>query len=302
VPSSFVTVNGRRHLAGAAFLPTIGWFEVTLLDLSTLLPNRYLWPLIAVFLVALVVTLLVFQLAIRRRIIQPLSGLESAVKAVAEGNFAYPALRKPDNEIGRLAGHFETMAKRLEESTHNLETQVSYRTEELHRLARVDALTGLRNRRGLDEILAAEMERSRRQQTGFGLIWLDIDLFKSINDRQGHQAGDDTLCRVALWLKASVRPYDHPGRWGGDEFVVVLSPCNAETMAQIAHRVRASIEQDSRLTDTPVTVSVGAYFSHPGDTLDDILHRADQALYLAKDKGRNRVCVADHYNKESSPA
>jgi diguanylate cyclase (GGDEF)-like protein len=302
VASSFVTVNGRRHLAGAAFLPTIGWFEVTLLDLSTLLPNRYLWPLIAVFLLALVVTLLVFQLAIRRCIIQPLTGLESAVKAVTEGNFVYPALRKPDNEIGRLARHFETMAKRLEESTHNLETQVSYRTEELHRLARVDALTGLRNRRGLDEILAAEMERSRRQQTGFGLIWLDIDLFKSINDQQGHQAGDDTLCRVALWLKASVRPYDHPGRWGGDEFVVVLSPCNAETMAQIAHRVRASIEQDSRLTDTPVTVSVGAYFSHPGDTLDDILHRADQALYLAKDKGRNRVCVADHYNKESSPA
>ena len=302
VESGFVTVNGREHLAGIAFLPTIGWFEITLLDLNTLLPNRYLWPLIGVFLVALLVTLLVFQLVIRRRIIKPLTSLESAVKAVAGGSFAYPTLDKPDNEIGRLAGHFETMAERLEESTHHLETQVAYRTEELHRLARVDALTGLRNRRGLDEILAEEMERSRRQQTGFGLIWLDIDLFKGINDEQGHQAGDDILCRVALWLKASVRPYDHPGRWGGDEFVVVLSPCDAETMVQIAHRVRANIEQDSRLTDTPVTVSVGAYFSRPGDTLDEILRKADQALYLAKDKGRNQVCIADHYNNESSPA
>ncbi len=301
VESGFVTVNGREHLAGIAFLPTIGWFEITLLDLNTLLPNRYLWPLIGVFLVALLVTLLVFQLVIRRRIIKPLTSLESAVKAVAGGSFAYPTLDKPDNEIGRLAGHFETMAERLEESTHHLETQVAYRTEELHRLARVDALTGLRNRRGLDEILAEEMERSRRQQTGFGLIWLDIDLFKGINDEQGHQAGDDILCRVALWLKASVRPYDHPGRWGGDEFVVVLSPCDAETMVQIAHRVRANIEQDSRLTDTPVTVSVGAYFSRPGDTLDEILRKADQALYLAKDKGRNQVCIADHYNNESSP-
>jgi len=82
----------------------------------------------------------------------------------------------------------------------------------------------------------------------------------------------------------------------------VLSPCDAEIMVQIAHRVRASIEQDSRLTDTPVTVSVGAYFSRPGDTLDEILHKADQALYLAKDKGRNQVCIADHYNNESSPA
>jgi len=301
VESGFVTVNGREHLAGIAFLPTIGWFEITLLDLNTLLPNRYLWPLIGVFLVALLVTLLVFQLVIRRRIIKPLTSLESAVKAVAGGSFAYPTLDKPDNEIGRLAGHFETMAERLEESTHHLETQVAYRTEELHRLARVDALTGLRNRRGLDEILAEEMERSRRQQTGFGLIWLDIDLFKGINDEQGHQAGDDILCRVALWLKASVRPYDHPGRWGGDEFVVVLSPCDAETMVQIAHRVRANIEQDSRLTDTPVTVSVGAYFSRPGDTLDEILRKADQALYLAKDQGRNQVCIADHYNNESSP-
>ena len=84
-----------------------------------------------------------------------------------------------------------------------------------------------------------------------------MDYFKAINDELGHQAGDDILCRVALWLKAGVRPYDHPGRWGGDEFVVVLSPCDEETLCQIATRIRETIERDSIRTGTPVTVSVG---------------------------------------------
>jgi diguanylate cyclase (GGDEF)-like protein len=302
VESSFVTVDGRKHLAGVAFLPAIGWFEITLLDLEALLPRSYLWPLVAVFLTSLLVTLILFHLIIRSRILKPLVSLESAVEKVRGGSFALPHLEKPDNEIGRLASHFETMTDTLEHSTRELERKVAQRTDELNRLARIDALTGLKNRRGLDEALDEEIQRAKRQNTGFGLIWLDIDHFKAINDELGHQAGDDILCRVALWLKAGVRPYDHPGRWGGDEFVVVLSPCDEDTLCQIAARIRETIERDSIRTGTPVTVSVGGYLCQPGDNVDTILRQADQALYRVKQQGRNKVLITDASGQEINPA
>ncbi|MGM0952739.1 MAG: sensor domain-containing diguanylate cyclase [Pseudomonadota bacterium] len=301
VESGFVTIDGRKHLAGVSYLPAIGWFEITLLDLQTLLPMSYLWPLVAVFLVSLLVTLVLFHLIIRSKILKPVMSLEHAVERVREGRFDLPYLPKPDNEIGRLVDHFEKMTRTVHDTTRELERKVAHRTEELYRLARVDALTGLKNRRGLDEVVAEEIDRANRQDKGFGLVWLDIDNFKDINDSRGHQAGDDILCRVALWLKASVRPYDHPGRWGGDEFVVLLSPCDPATLEQIACRIRAEIEKESRRTGTPVTTSVGGYYCQPGEDLDTILHNADQALYEAKRQGRNRVCIQTENGHELYP-
>ncbi len=302
VESGFVTVDGRKHLAGVAFLPAIGWFEITLLDLNTLLPTSYLWPLVAVFLGTLLITLVLFHLIIQTRILKPIMSLEHAVEKVREGSFDLPRLDKPDNEIGWLADHFEKMTQSLGHSTRELEEKVAQRTDELNRLARIDPLTGLKNRRGLDEVLDEEIQRARRQESGFGVIWLDIDHFKSINDNLGHQAGDQILCRVALWLKAGVRPYDHPGRWGGDEFVVLLSPCDPETLGRIARRIRESVEQESRKTGTAVTVSVGGYFALPGDNSDTILRHADRALYQAKHEGRNRVCITVSEDPEINPA
>ena len=302
VESGFVTVDGRRHLVGVSHLPAIGWFEITLLDLQTLLPVRYLWPLAAVFLVSLLVTLLLFHLVIQSRILKPIISLEQAIKRVREGRFDLPYLPKPDNEIGRLVDHFEKMTHTVQDTTRELEQKVASRTEELHRLARVDALTGLKNRRGLDEVVEEQIERAARENTGFGLVWLDIDHFKDINDTLGHQAGDDILCRVALWLKASVRPYDHPGRWGGDEFVVLLSPCDEATLKQIACRIRTEVEKESRRTGSPVTTSVGGYYCQPGEDLDTILHNADKALYEAKRVGRNRVCIHTEQGPELHPS
>ncbi|MBZ2169415.1 sensor domain-containing diguanylate cyclase [Marinobacter sp. F4216] len=292
VESGLVTIDGRTQLASAAFLPSIGWFEVTLLDLETLLPRSYLWPLIGIFLASLLLSLLVLHIVIRSRILKPIVTLEGAVKKVREGSFELPRLDKPDNEIGRLADHFEKMTRSLEQSNRELERKVAARTDELSRLARIDPLTGLKNRRGLDEVMEEEIERAKRQGTGFGVLWLDIDHFKTINDQHGHQVGDEILCRVSLWLKVGVRPYDHPGRWGGDEFVVVLSPCDEQTLEQIAARIRLLVEQESRKTGLAVTVSVGGYLCQPDDNCDAILRRADRALYQAKEKGRNTVCIS----------
>ncbi|QBM18746.1 hypothetical protein MARI_28880 [Marinobacter sp. JH2] len=291
IESGFVTIDGKKHLAGVALLPAIGWFEITLLDLNALIPPSFLWPLIAVFLASLLITLLVFHQIIQSRILKPVMSLEQGVQRLRDGRFDLPYLSKPDNEIGRLVDHFEKMTTALRDTTHDLESKVTQRTEELYKLARIDALTGLKNRRGLDEAINSSAHQSRREDTGLGLIWLDIDHFKVINDTKGHQTGDEVLQNVARWLETSVRPYDHLGRWGGDEFVVVLSPCDEEVLEHICHRIRACIEQESINTGIPVTASVGGYLCQPNDSMETILRNADSALYIAKNEGRNRVFI-----------
>ena len=293
VESRFVTVDGRKHLAGAAFLPAIGWYEVTLIDLSALLPKTHLWPLIAVFGASLLITLAVFHLVIQFRILTPVLRLGAAVNQVSRGNFDLPPLTKPNNEIGLLAADFEEMARTLKHSRGELEHKIAERTEALHSLARADSLTGLCNRRSLDEILEVEIQRSSRQNSGFGVVWLDIDHFKAINDSLGHPTGDEILRQAALWLRASLRPYDQPGRWGGDEFMVVLSPCDHNILRFLSERLRQTVERESANGHTPVTVSVGAYLCQPGDSAKTILHEADQALYQAKARGRNTVFIAN---------
>ncbi|UTF59932.1 diguanylate cyclase [Gilvimarinus sp. DA14] len=289
VESGFVEVDGRKHLAGVAYLPTIGWFEITLLDLSVLLPKREFWPLVVVFIAALLVTLGVFYWVIQSRVLRPVAELENAVKQVRDGRYDLPYLPKPDNEIGQLADHFEKMTDRVRRTTEELEARVVHRTEQLHLQARTDPLTDLKNRRGLDEALKEMVVRAERENVSFGILWLDVDNFKNINDEFGHQFGDDILRRVALWLRAAIRPYDQVGRWGGDEFVVVMSPCEQNALAQAAERIRATVEEESRRTGTALTLSIGAHLGKPGESIDTLLHYADLALYQAKGAGRNTI-------------
>ena len=202
-------------------------------------------------------------------------------------------MAKPGNEIGLLAADFEEMTRTLKHSRDELEQKIAERTTDLHSLARVDSLTGLCNRRSLDEILEVEIQRANRQNASFGVMWLDIDHFKAINDSLGHQTGDEILCQTAFWLQDSLRPYDQPGRWGGDEFMVVLSPCDHNILRFLSERLRQTVERESANGHTPVTVSVGAYLCQPGDSAKTILHEADQALYQAKARGRNTVFIAN---------
>ncbi|MDO3384788.1 diguanylate cyclase [Gilvimarinus sp. SDUM040013] len=300
VESGFVTVNGKKHLAGVAYLSSIGWFEVTLLDLSVLVPKSYFWPLGLVFLVALLTTLAIFHWILQSRVLKPVTCLEEAVHRVREGRYDLPYLPKPDNEIGRLADHFEKMTDRVRRHTEELEGRVAQRTEQLHLQARTDSLTSLKNRRGLDESMHELIARAEREPISFALLWLDVDHFKAINDDFGHQTGDDVLNRVALWLRAAVRPYEQVGRWGGDEFVVLMSPCEDGSAEATAERIRETIARESKHTGTPLTVSIGIYYAKPGEGIDTLLHNADQALYRAKAQGRN--CVAQLLTDNVNPS
>ncbi|MFB4204978.1 hypothetical protein KBTX_01517 [wastewater metagenome] len=302
VRTNFVSVRGERHLAGIAYLPTIGWYEVTLLDLDTLMPVNRFAPVAAVFAAALLASLLVFHLAVQKQILGPIGVLESAMNRVRRGDLTPAALPSAPGEIGRLIQHFDSMAGAIRSQTSELERKVAERTEALHNLARIDPLTELSNRRGMTELIVETIARSTRDHHAFGVIWLDLDHFKSLNDSLGHSAGDRALTEVARLLRASLRDYDHAARWGGDEFLVLLSPCDARILGQIAERIRASIESDARSVGQPLTVSVGAYLARPGEDMERVLRRADEALYAAKAGGRNGLRIAGRAGTSRPPA
>jgi two-component system chemotaxis response regulator CheY len=162
-----------------------------------------------------------------------------------------------------------------------------------------DALTGLLNRRAIQQHALAEVNRADRASTRLSILMMDLDNFKLVNDHYGHAAGDLALQLFAGVLVKNVRPYDWAGRWGGEEFLCLLPGAELSDAAQVAERIRASTEQ---LSPPPteqgplkLTVSIGVASANgvEGPTqLDKLMHAADTAMYQAKAGGRNRVCLA----------
>lgn len=165
----------------------------------------------------------------------------------------------------------------------------------LDRMSKTDLLTEISNRRHLMERFKEELERSKRSGTELCCIMLDVDHFKSINDNFGHLKGDDVLRELAKILKNSVRTYDVLGRYGGEEFMVLLPNTNLEKAAVLAERIRQTVERNlggnsGFATDKNITISIGLTDACAGDTnIEPIVKRADEALYKAKEGGRNKV-------------
>ncbi len=160
-----------------------------------------------------------------------------------------------------------------------------------------DALTGLWNRAAILDMLQREVPRARRERSSVGILLGDLDHFKSVNDAHGHLAGDEVLRDVARRLSGSVREYDAVGRYGGEEFLVVMPGCDVRTTPERAEHLRAAISnQPVRCTEgvIPVSLSLGAVASSGwGEVdVDTLLRAADAALYRAKEAGRNRVELA----------
>ncbi|MZP29576.1 diguanylate cyclase [Heliobacterium undosum] len=167
--------------------------------------------------------------------------------------------------------------------------------EELDRNARTDMLTGLVNRRDMTEKMHVELDKYRQTGRGFSLVIGDIDHFKQINDGYGHNAGDMLLRAVAERLRQVVRPDDTVARWGGEEFLCLLPETELVGAMAVAERMRAAVaDHEFCWSGCPVSISItfGVSSVGPADNIDDILHRADQALYRGKQSGRNRVFVA----------
>lgn len=174
-------------------------------------------------------------------------------------------------------------------------TQLTALNAELARLAAVDPLTGLRNRRAIEEFLHDALSAARRHELSLSLLVLDVDHFKSINDRLGHRTGDAVLAHTARVLNGALRAEDAIGRWGGEEFLIVLTGTDEEGALRATDRLRAALVADqpdeARAHGLAVKVTIGMAEWH-GEGMDDLVTRADRALYVGKAAGRDTVEVA----------
>ena len=158
-----------------------------------------------------------------------------------------------------------------------------------------DALTGTGNRIAMDQALGREVELARRSLQPLSVLMLDLDHFKRINDQHGHSHGDEALRCVARAIKASLRNVDMVFRFGGEEFLVLLSNTPGSSAAQVGERLRQAIQELDFAVDgqhVPLSISLGCATLIAGERVDDLLHRADAALYAAKRNGRNRLACA----------
>ena len=160
-----------------------------------------------------------------------------------------------------------------------------------------DSLTGIHNRSGIMDLLMREASRCKRTHKQMGLLIVDIDHFKAVNDTYGHPVGDEVIKQLALKIAVALRPYDSVGRLGGEEFLVLLPSCALSEAAAVAERLRLSVGADKLVIGQlaiPVTVSVGVTtLEGPAADVDVALQTADSALYEAKNKGRNRIELCD---------
>ena len=253
------------------------------------------------------------QLALLDWIMPEMDGTEVCQKVRERGNEPYTYLilltsldEKTNTVKGLDAGADDYLTKpfdphelraRLRVGERMLEIQRELITarEELRLQATQDSLTGMLNRRLVLDILERELTRGQRLELPLAVLMIDIDHFKAVNDAYGHQAGDAVLKEVAARVSTTVRPYDSVGRYGGEEFLVILPGCDEPRAQIVAERLRCVVSREvvhTSAAEISVTLSLGLALSAQGETSERLVHAADRALYEAKRNGRNRVVVS----------
>ncbi len=315
-------LDSSGNLVLNASMPAVsGLREGTLVAVFDFEPTRALvrkasMELVAIFLALLFSLVGAVYVGMSGTVVRPLEALSRVVERVRGGELKARAPRFSGDEIGKLASAFNEMTTELEAFTAELEQMVTQRTRQLEqsnallestnqklrtansqleRISRVDQTTGVFNRRYFDELVEFEARRSLRSGGSWCLFMVDIDHFKRFNDTFGHQAGDLVLEETAATLKKSLRSTDILARYGGEEFAVILLDTSLDQARAVGEKLRQKLQArsfsglDGRDLGG-VTISLGlAQFPEDAASSEELIARADQALYAAKDQGRNRL-------------
>ncbi|MCZ2498353.1 diguanylate cyclase [Xylophilus sp. Kf1] len=300
--------DGRDYLTSMAPVPAtspvtdLGWRVVVrqpIVQAYSLVRDATSTVLLIGAVAAFVASLLAYRAA--RQLTRHLHGIALAASRVEAGA---PGAGMPvfggSAEVSALSSALRNMTVQLLASNSRMEQQVRVRTRELlaantalDRQARIDPLTGVLNRRGLEERLRLAVSTARRAHRPLAVAMLDADFFKRVNDQFGHEIGDAVLRRLADTLKSRLRGSDAVARLGGEEFIAVLPDTDTAGATALAESLRAAVEAHVDPLYGSITVSIGVAVALGAETDGAALLRcADQALYRAKAEGRNRVCVA----------
>lgn len=293
----FLNLAGRDTLVGVGYLDELDWYNVTVMDVDRIVDRSLFWPLALLVLLAMVAVTSTAGYVFKKSVLDRLARAEHSVGRIEAGQFDGPASESGSDEIARLVRALNRMAQVVGSEKASLEHAVRERTQQLERIAYVDQLSGVLNRRGFVEAFEQEERRLTRDAPKPGLLILDIDNFKHVNDSHGHAVGDRVICEVAQRLLDVTRDQDLCARWGGDEFVIIVKDCDPRALLAIGDKILDAIRSRPVPLDDgshiPIGTSIGAHLVGLSDTLESAASKADQALYAAKRQGRNRFVVYD---------
>lgn len=275
-----LNLDGIMMLAGYSSVPVNGWGVVVVSPVHVI-QSELLAHLRKIFTYTVIpfIILLLFVFVLAHRLAKPFVVLANLMNRIGKENIELPDLK----------AHWNREADLLTKAVMIAWTDIQKQTDQLTQEAMTDLLTGLTNRRSLD----LSIQQWIAARVPFSVIVLDVDKFKFVNDTYGHLAGDEVLRQVAGILTASIRPGDVCARYGGEEFVLLLPRTKAEDAFNVAERIRQTLEKNKVPLPMQVTSSQGiAHYPTHGRTREELLGKADEALYTAKHNGRNRTVIA----------
>ncbi|MFA4135858.1 MULTISPECIES: diguanylate cyclase [unclassified Brevibacillus] len=276
-----VNLRGQTVLAAYVKVPENDWGVVVVSPISVVQEqvNRDIQSVLLYMLPSFLLLMLVV-IVLARRIAKPFVSLANLVSKAG----------RQEVELSEGSQHWNREAELLSRAIRFALTNIKKKTEQLTHDARTDPLTGLTNRRTLEET----MQKWMAEQIPFSIMMMDLDRFKAINDTYGHQAGDEVLRHFAKIISSSLRPEDVSCRFGGEEFVVLVSHTGLEEAYQVAERIRRALETRTNPIGQRLTVSQGiAHYPSHAVSPEGLLHVADEAMYKAKRAGRNQTMIAE---------
>lgn len=305
VTGEFTDYKGDRVLGAYRWLPDRQWVLVAELNRDEVMRSvkeyqrSAVWASLAVIFLGFIPIGTVFAFSITG----PITRLRNMVNVISQGNWDQRLQVESFQEIAALAETFNRMAEKIEKSEEEIQAKQAELLEKnrlLEQLATTDPLTQVYNRRYILGRLPSELAHAMRYGEKLSTIMIDLDHFKQVNDTYGHSVGDQALLGVVEVINQTIRKADFMGRWGGEEFIVICPNTGREAAAALAERIRQRVEEAEFTTAEgiriPLSLSMGvAEFCHKFPEIfqdtDDMIIRADKALYKAKKSGRNKVVM-----------
>ncbi|MBV1920481.1 MAG: diguanylate cyclase, partial [Pseudomonadales bacterium] len=305
-PSQAVSLSlgleGKIWSVGISYLPELDWYNFSLINAGSLVNNQSLETSFSIFLISTFTLIVLGLILVDKTVLSKVRVLHRKVDESYQHDDQRPLVLEGD-ELVQLEAAFETMTHTLHVNMVDLESKVSKRTRllkeknaQLIELALTDPLTGLLNRRGLVERFGVEIERSRRENSLIGVVMVDIDDFKKVNDQHGHDVGDAVIRSCSAIIAETCRTTDVAARWGGEEFLVIIPDVNIDALKSILMRMLREIREfrlSSEQGNVSYTVSMGAVIMNPAETdMNEMIGAADSALYSVKKKGKNNFYIS----------
>lgn len=288
-----VDVQGRETILGLTYISELDWFQFTLIDLDTVLPNSSFFNLGLAHVITIFVAFILIINILNHWILNPIAEILSAMNRVEKGQSIEDFQHIGVGEMAQLSSHFLNMSDKVLESRRDLEEKVRVRTKALEQAAYMDSLTQLLNRRGMTQ----RIEEMLKQVDNVGVLWIDLDNFKAINDQFSHIAGDAALTDIAHILSREIGTQGYVARWGGDEFLTIVENTDTKSLQALGETICQAVNQHQNCDFSyQLSVSIGAYITTPNESITDLLNHCDQALYQAKGLGKNQCFLSsiDH--------